>query len=317
MDKYFYVQVSIPLKLQDEVDALALSDWGCTGIEDFSIDEATVDAILGERSYSGGDIPDDQIFEVEGKVQTDKSLKKYYFESASAGKAFITFLKSRHIDGSHLIEKETRDWNEEWKKNFSAIEVSKDLSIIPEWEKGESSSAGELYIYPGMGFGTGSHETTYLCLKFFEEMNSQNIKNCMDFGCGSGILGLAVYLKQKIESICLYDIDPSALENARQNIELNNFPENVFQLLLPSNYDSVAGKKFDLVFANILQQTLLSEKKHILAHIKAGTKLILSGLLRGQELEVIEAYQDSMGELEVVEIKTKGDWVAVLMESKP
>lgn len=313
MDKYYYVQVSIPLNLQDEIDAQALEDWGCTGIEDFSIDEATVDAILGDRSYSGGDIPDDQIFEVEGKVQTDKSIKKYYFEGPSHGRAFMTFLKSNQIDGSHLIEKETKDWNEEWKKNFGAIEVSSSLKIVPEWEKDQSQGEGHLYIYPGMGFGTGSHETTFLCLKFFEEMNSTEVNSCLDFGCGSGILGLAVYLKKKMESISLYDIDSSAIENTIQNIDLNDFDRSCFELYLPKNYSHLKSKKFDLVFANILQQTLMQERANIIDHLAPGSTLILSGLLRGQEDEVIQGYRAFDENITLVKTESKGDWVAVML----
>ncbi|MAZ48821.1 MAG: hypothetical protein CME65_09665 [Halobacteriovoraceae bacterium] len=313
MEKYYYVQVSIPLNLQEEIDAQALSDWSCTGIEDFSIDEATVDAILGERSYSGGDIPDEQIFEVEGRVQTDTSLKKYYFDSSSLANAFMTYLKSMQVDGSHLIEKEAKDWNEEWKKNFSSIVVSENLKIVPEWEKKENQGPHNLYIYPGMGFGTGSHETTFLCLKFYEELGSNKIDTCMDFGCGSGILGLAVYLKNKTKRNCLYDIDESAIENTKQNIELNNFKPEDFEIYLPHTYAQIAGEKFDLVFANILQQTLIQERKKIFNHLKKNSILILSGLLRGQEVEVIEDYQSHDPNLELVEVKTKGDWLALMM----
>ena len=164
-----------------------------------------------------------------------------------------------------------------------------------------------------MGFGTGSHETTFLCLKFYEELGSNKIDTCMDFGCGSGILGLAVYLKNKTKRNCLYDIDESAIENTKQNIELNNFKPEDFEIYLPHTYAQIAGEKFDLVFANILQQTLIQERKKIFNHLKKNSILILSGLLRGQEVEVIEDYQSHDPNLELVEVKTKGDWLALMM----
>lgn len=316
MEKYYYVQVAIPLNLQVDIDAIAMSSLGCTGVEDFSIDEPLVDEILGEKSYSGGDIPEQEILNVEKVVQTDTSLKKYYFQSQQECVAFQKFLEKNEITISHIIEKEVKDWNEEWKKNFSTIKVSDDLHIVPAWEKSEDAKAGELYIYPGMGFGTGSHETTYLCLKFLDNIKQKHINNCIDFGCGSGILGLAVHLERKISDIVLFDIDPQALTNTEQNIELNAFGPDNFKAILPEEYKTYVGKKYDLVFANILLQTLISEASDIQSHLKDGSVLILSGLLKGQEQEVLDYYHKTCPNLELREIAGKGDWIAILMEYK-
>lgn len=316
MEKYYYVQVAIPLNLQVDIDAIAMDSLGCTGVEDFSIDEALVDEILGEKSYSGGDIPEKEILNVEKVVQTDSSLKKYHFNSQQECVEFQKFLEKNEITTSHIIEKEVKDWNEEWKKNFSTIEVSASLKIVPAWEKEESSKSGELYIYPGMGFGTGSHETTYLCLKFLENIKDREIKNCMDFGCGSGILGLALHLERNISDVVLFDIDPQALTNTDQNIELNAFDPSSFKAVLPEEYKTYVGKKYDLVFANILLQTLISEASDIQSHLEDGSILILSGLLKGQEEEVLEYYNRTCPNLNLIEVAGKGDWIAILMEYK-
>lgn len=313
MENYYYVQCSIPLELQDLFDARAMDEFECLGIEDFSLDEPAVDQLLGEKSYSGGDIPEEEIFKVEKSMQDSGVIKKYYFQTKNQCENFHKELIRENIKGAHILEKEVRDWNEEWKKNFSAIDVFDGLKIVPSWEK-KSLKQGELYIYPGMGFGTGSHETTYLCLKYLENLDYYKFKNCLDFGCGSGILGLALYMLNREVKVDLYDIDQQALDNAKQNIDLNEYGESSFQYLLPKNYSEIVEKKYELVFANILLKTLKLESNHIISHLKSNSILILSGLLRGQEEEVIEYYQSKEPLLVVREKSFKGDWAAVLME---
>src|SRR5690606_13881372 len=117
-----------------------------------------------------------------------------------------------------------------------------EFRVVPSWEKG-GDETGNLYIYPGMGFGTGGHETTFLCLKLYKKYVIET-KLCLDFGCGSGILGLATFLFNKNNAVDLFDIDESALENSKQNIELNHFSARNFNLLLPTQ-EIVIKKKYD------------------------------------------------------------------------
>lgn len=305
---YYYVQVAIPLESHEQFDSTAMSEFHSTGIEDFSLDEPTVDKILGEKSYSGADIPRSEIINVEKVYRSQNSIKKYYFGSRKDATNFISFLNSANIRGAHLLEQPEKDWNEEWKKNFSAIDVDANLRIVPAWEKGEDVKENELFIYPGMGFGTGSHETTYLCLKKLCELN-RTVKRCFDYGCGSGILGLATKKFNPKAEVHLYDIDQQALDNCKQNIELNEMSQEGIRLFLPDTLEDSAP--FDLVFANILQNILLLEKHKIYAKVAAGGDLILSGLLRGQDEEVVESYEQSFLDLKLVAREYKGDWSAV------
>ena len=188
MSKYYYLQGSVKAELADEIDHIACAEYAATGVEDFSIDEAKVDSILGERSYSGGDVPESVIFEVEDTLNTEGLLKKYYFNSKEEAIEFQNYLNT-HGQKLELIESEVEDWNEEWKKTYAPILVSEELEIIPSWNKEDYSSLAknQIYIYPGMGFGTGSHETTFLCLKLYTKYLNNRFKTCLDFGCGSGI----------------------------------------------------------------------------------------------------------------------------------
>ena len=87
-----------------------------------------------------------------------------------------------------LEEKESQDWNESWREHYSSIQITEEFSICPSWE--EPKSEKYIKIYPGLGFGTGEHETTELCLAASWSLGVDSFESCLDFGCGSGILGI-------------------------------------------------------------------------------------------------------------------------------
>jgi ribosomal protein L11 methyltransferase len=317
MEKYYYIETRVPLELEDEIDATAHQKFQTTGIEEFSIDEPRVDEILGDRSYSGGDLPVSVLTEVEEVVKSDGNLKKYHFSDESSALNLKAFLHEEYKLDSQMVTEEVKDWNEEWKKSYAPIVVGSDLEIIPAWDKStyESKSQKKIFIYPGMGFGTGSHETTFLCLTLFLDVlkKSNRFEHCLDFGCGSGILGIATKLFDSESRIDLYDIDNEALTNSIQNIELNELLVEEFELLLPDSRSKIE-RKYNLVYANILQNVLLLEKKFLTSCLNKGGFLILSGLLSGQEIEVIAEYKKINPNLQHISTVSKGDWVAVLME---
>jgi ribosomal protein L11 methyltransferase len=316
MEMYYYLESRIPLELEDQVDACAHGEYQCTGIEEFSIEEAKVDEILGERSYSGGDVPESVINEVESTLKNEGIDKKYYFTTVEDAKIFLSHLKQNFSISSKVVSMEVKDWDEEWKKSYAPILVGSELEVVPEWQKDSyvSNSQNKLFIYPGRGFGTGSHETTFLCLKHLLNLVSDKVemKSCLDFGCGSGILGIAFKMFFNVGPIDLYDIDSEALENSVQNIELNKYNVKDFALILPKERE-VINRKYSLVFANILQNVLLLESEYLASCLEDDGHLILSGLLAGQEKEVIDAIQSHNPNLKYIETLAKGDWVAVLM----
>jgi ribosomal protein L11 methyltransferase len=163
-----------------------------------------------------------------------------------------------------------------------------------------------------MGFGTGSHETTYLCLKLFTEnvMNSP-IASVLDFGSGSGILGLSVfkfYLDSKVD---FYDIDPEANKNCYQNAEINQLQDRSFRLILPDFRERLLNG-YDLIFANILEGILIEEKNNLVSLLNNNGFLILSGLLNHQAKNIIEAYSKSG--VKLINQLEKGDWTALLFK---
>lgn len=315
MNKYYYLEVPGGSEIDSEISAYAHSDFDCVGIEEFSIDEPRVDAILGERSYSGADLPLEVINEVDLEVNSQNNLIKFFFASATDGQKFQSFLREQYRLESDLIEKEQQDWNAEWKKSYESIVVDESLTIVPEWDRtpDNSTDKDKVFIYPGMGFGTGSHETTFLCLKSIQKYKERIKSNyrCLDFGCGSGILGVVVNKLYGV-SADLYDIDQDALNNSIQNINLNELDPIQFRLMLPDQRDQF-DTAYEIVFANILQNVLLSEKEFLANSLLPSGILILSGLLKGQEDEVIATYTKANSDLKHIETYSKGDWVAVEM----
>lgn len=297
----------------------ALDDFGCDGIEEFSLEEARVDEILGERAYSGGDVPESLIDEVQAATEAQESCTyKYFFyqgdfEHNSA--AFEMFIKDNYPQVStYAAQKDFEDWNAEWKKFYNPIHISENLEIVPEWMKNSyvNKSKQQVYIYPGMGFGTGTHETTYLCMVLYDKIMNKFNRNstCLDFGCGSGILGIgAMITKQMKTHFC--DIDISALENCTQNLVLNFEGQDLTGTSLVIR-DRYQPQQYDLVFANILEHVLIIEKQTITDSLKANGHLIVSGLLNHQVNNIIKEYSH----LKMTEVVSKGDWSAILFEGQ-
>jgi ribosomal protein L11 methyltransferase len=295
------------------VESMAINEFETMGIEEFSLNEAEVDAILGDRSYSGGDLPQSVLDEVENKVLAEPVNYRFFFSDVDQATAFHEKIKTLFLCESQLEKHQTQDWNAEWKKHYSPIRVNEKLEIIPSWNKDFSSTTEkQIFIYPGMGFGTGSHETTFLCLKLFtEKVLGKPIKTVLDFGSGSGILGLSVFKFYPDVRVDFYDIDPEANKNCYQNAEMNNLENHGFRLLLPEVRDKLLDE-YDVVFANILESILTEERDALISHTKINGSLILSGLLKHQAENVLKLYTQKG--MKLISHLEKGDWAALILE---
>ena len=293
-----------------QLDQWAFQDFDSEGKLEFSIDEAKVDEMLGEKAFCGGDLPDDILEDLETKLDNETN-ESYFWSSEDKAKEFEAFCNEKGLT-CELKSVENQDWNEKWRENFKEIIISDDLKVTPSWDKGEDNTK-EVFIYPGMGFGTGNHETTYLCLKLFEEIVKElkESDRCLDFGCGSGILGIAAIKKLK-SSVDFVDIDVDALDNCLLNLQLNEFEDyNPYHELVLRNRYETKKEVFPLVFANILENVLILERAPITESTAPGGYLIISGLLKGQEEGILKAYEN---EISLVKMETKGDWVALLTQ---
>jgi len=291
----------------EEIDAIAFGEFSCDGKLDFQIDEKTVDEMIGAEAYCGGDLPK-EIHEQLERTLDSTSSPRFYWKSEAKAKGFIEKLALLKIETSLELEND-EDWNAKWRESFSKIVVSSTLSVIPSWEK-ETAGPMDILVYPGMGFGTGNHETTFLCLKIYEsiESNLEQEHECLDFGCGSGILGIAP-IKRKKARVDFVDIDKDALDNCLLNLNINEYEKFGIghSLVLRERF---VAQQYDLVFANILQHVLIDECETLSLSTKVGGKLIISGLLLGQEEDVLKKYTN----FKSLKREVRGDWQAILLE---
>jgi ribosomal protein L11 methyltransferase len=200
-----------------------------------------------------------------------------------------------------------RDWNETWKKKFEPINVGKNITILPPWEKADNERIN-LIIDPGMAFGTGHHETTKTCLalieKFSEELPQK--ERFLDFGTGTGVLAIAALKLGFKNAVCL-DIDPLAVDAARRNAELNEI-ENIE--VIEGSIERVEGT-FDFIAANLLSEILIQNAAIIAQHLDTGGIAMLSGMIVSQETDVIKAIESNG--LRLKDTIIDGRWVTVLV----
>jgi len=178
---------------------------------------------------------------------------------------------------------EDRDWIQHSKNQFREVLISDSLRIIPPWIADNGFTGKTILIEPGSGFGTGTHPTTQLCLKWMEKHLTKGA-SILDYGCGSGILSIASH-KLGAKNVIGIDNDHQALRNAERNKSLNSSDID----LLHSN-DYVIKMKFDIVIANILLKTIISLKDILLSSLKPKSKLLLTGILKDQALELINSF---------------------------
>lgn len=185
---------------------------------------------------------------------------------------------------------EEMDWSLAWKEFFRPIQVGDFFEIIPSWLEGKSGLE-PLIIEPKMAFGTGHHATTFLCLQaiceLFRSGRLQAKMSFLDLGTGSGILSIAA-ARLGLSGIGV-DIDPIAIENAEENCRLNGVTRSV-RLQVGSIESFESGLYFDCIFANILSGPLILMAENILARLRSGGLLVLSGLLVSQFEQVQTAY---------------------------
>jgi ribosomal protein L11 methyltransferase len=195
--------------------------------------------------------------------------------------------KSRR--GFHLSRVPDRAWEREWLKHFRPRRFGRHLWVCPAGLTPEDDGAGViLTLDPGLAFGTGTHETTALCLQWLDAHPPENLR-VLDFGCGSGILAIAAALLGA-RIVYARDIDPQALEATRNNALRNEVADRV--LTAPADGE-IPG--CDLLISNILAGTLMDLAPNFARALPGGAQVVLSGILAEQAAAVIEAYSPWFG----------------------
>ncbi len=173
-----------------------------------------------------------------------------------------------------------QDWVRLTQSQFAPVEITPVFWIVPSWHKAPPQARQVLRLDPGLAFGTGTHPTTKMCLRWIAGQPAA--ARVLDYGCGSGILAIAAALhgSQGIEAV---DIDPAAVQSSRDNAQAN-------QVSLRAGLPEIASGSYPLVLANILATPLKLLAPLLAGHVAPGGQLVLAGILARQEQELREAY---------------------------
>lgn len=203
------------------------------------------------------------------------------------------------------------DYVDNWKKYVFTTKISDRFIVKPTWREYEKLD-DELVIEldPGRAFGTGTHPTTYLCIRLMEKFINENY-SVIDVGTGSGILMVAAH-KLGAKEIWGVDIDPDACEVAKENLALNKIDDNKTKVMLGNLLNVVENKTFDVVVANILADVILLLLKDISKVMKKNGILILSGIIEEKKHLVLDACINEG--LELIEIQEDKEWVALSLK---
>ncbi len=204
----------------------------------------------------------------------------------------VAFLRERLSAEGIENEIETNEcrkeeWENNWKQYFHAMPVGKKLLIRPLWEEAVPQGRAVLSIEPGLAFGSGTHETTRLCLEALENYITEET-TVLDVGCGSGILSIASLLLGAKKAVGV-DIDALAVKTAKENGEVNGFTEPEYTVLEGNLTEKVSGK-FDVVVANIVADVIIMFCKDVAAYMKEGGLFITSGIIDTKEQQVVDAF---------------------------
>ncbi len=203
---------------------------------------------------------------------------------------------------------EDKVWERVWMEEFHPICFGEKLWICPSWRAPPHSHAINIKLDPGLAFGTGTHPTTSLCLKWLDANPPKNL-DVIDYGCGSGILAVAAAMLQATK-VWAIDHDPQAIQATMDNARNNQ----VEHLIHAGTAEIAPTHKVDLLLANILAQPLIEFAPIFADMIKPHGRIVLSGILNHQADRVTEAFQDNF---EQISITHEDEWVRITATRKP
>ena len=200
---------------------------------------------------------------------------------------------------------EQEDWQNAWKKYYHAMDIGKRLAIVPGWEQYDTDRTA-ITMDPGMAFGTGTHETTALCLEVLDE-RVRGGERVLDIGTGSGILAIAA-LKLGAAAAEGVDIDPMCVRTAGENAARNGVEDRL--TVLVGDLSDKASGVYDLITANIVAAAILSLAPHVPALLAPGAVFIASGIIDTRKEEVLAGLRAAG--LEPFDVREKRGWVCLV-----
>ena len=296
MNNYFELKISINPEIEEIVSDICFSNFCCEGV------------VLAEEDWK----------DLEMTATTRGTLKVFLTEldcnPIEILKTEREILKSRGFSDEELgsweiqlDEKENQDWSKKWKEKWTVTHVTERISVVPSWLTYEPK-ANEITITldPGCAFGTGTHQTTQLCMKAIEKYLNEG-DSMADIGTGSGILAISAK-KFGAKSAYGCDNDETVIDVCIENAKINN-EECRFELKTAD----LLSEKYDFVCANILHNVLAEIMGDLKNIMKPKAKMVLSGILDEKKQVVLDAIKQE--NLHIIETLTQDQWVAFVVEN--
>ncbi len=300
---YFELRLKINPEMEDLIAEIFFDNFDCEGVvlaeetykdlEMISTTEGTLKIFLKD---------DDSTTFEDMKYDIENVLDLYREEFQSRG---LTDDELGSWD-FELEEKKTEDWSQKWKEKWDVTHVTDKIAVVPDWiDYKPKENEVIIKLEPGCAFGTGTHQTTQLCMKALEKYMNKGDK-VADIGMGSGILSI---LAKKLGATSVYgcDTDDTVIEVAKENAKKNNV-EATFEL---GSADKI-NDKFDFVCANILHFVLAEIMGDLKNLMKTGAMMSLSGILDEKKQMVIDAYEKE--NLELVEEIHQDQWTSFVVK---
>ena len=297
MNNYFELKISINPEMEEIVSDICFSNFACEGV------------VLAEEDWK----------DLEMTATTRGTLKVFLTQLDSNPvevlKTEREILKSRGFTDEELgsweiqlDEKENQDWSKKWKEKWTVTHVTDKIAVVPSWLEYEPKE-NEIIITldPGCAFGTGTHQTTQLCMKAIEKYLKKG-DSMADIGTGSGILAICA---KKFGASTVYgcDNDETVIDVCIENAEINGVNDIKFEL----NTADKLTEKYDFVCANILHNVLAEIMGDLKNIMKPNAKMVLSGILDEKKPVVLEAIEREG--LKIIDTIHQDQWVAFVVEN--
>lgn len=295
------ITITVPQKYADTAEAIAtMVANGGIYIEDYS-----------DLEQQAWEIAHVDLIEQDLLDQPRDIVKVHMYLAPDENLAEVLPLFRERLDDSGIeytlsttgVEQE--DWQNAWKKYYHAMDIGKRLAIVPGWEEYQTDRT-VITMDPGMAFGTGTHETTSLCLEVLDE-RVKGGERMLDIGTGSGILAIAA-LKLGAAEAEGVDIDPMCVRTAGENAERNGVQDR-FKVLVGDLSDKASGV-YNIITANIVASAILSLAPHVPALMADGAVFIASGIIDTRKDEVLEGLRAAG--LDPFEVHEKRGWVCIV-----
>ncbi len=244
-----------------------------------------------------------------------ESIVHIYIEEGNNPAEAVSFISDRLNAEKIDFRIETdgcseEDWADKWKAFFKPTPVGERLFVRPIWiDDYDAGNRAVLNIEPGAAFGTGTHDTTRLCLETLDKIIKDG-DTVLDIGCGSGILAIASMLLGATEGFGV-DIDELAVKTAKENGKMNGLDEPELKFVCGDLADKVT-KQYDVVVANIVADVIILFSTQVRAFMKPGAKFIASGIIDTRADEVVTSLQNAG--LKLAERIEQGGWVCLVCE---